>query len=1787
MADSTAPAEPQQDGGPDINGDQEDFDEKLLQAAQGGDAQELIRCLKKGADISAIDESGCTVLHKAALYGRIEVTRILLAQINLNVNAQDKYGETALYQATAGKEETIIELLLKAGAKVTIKTKMGDTALHQAASENYLTGVELLLGKGKTTTIKTSKEETALLVNDINGRGDSVLHVAARHGSEKVVKLLLKCKVDATALDKGQKTALYRAFECEEIYVVKLLPHQDDSLKSPETNEMIRLAYATFSGDFPLVQELMSEVESEDMILLHWAAAGGQRKVAQFLIQEGFDVSTMHRGWTPLDFAAMAGKQEVAELLLDTEADVNANSSGMTPLHWAAFEGSTEVVKLLLEPQRVAIIDSASDSGRTALHWATVMGEKGVVEHLLEKGADFELRDEDGYTPLHLASAQGHAELISILIQKGADHKAKQRNGGRTALHLAAHNNKMDAIRQLLNRGVDSNARDDDGRTVLHSAAASGSKDGMELLLKRVSAELIAVETMTGETCLESACAAGCLELVKFLLDKRDQNSIAIQDDGKAYALVSAASKGVIDVVQLLVDHEADLKSTPGPWEERKKASMPEEWIELVGDILWMNRSCWKSSPPSAQYTLQWAARNGDQCLLESVLSIDPTLVRGIPDTTPATPLSWAAFGGQEKLAKLLVEKLMGSPRRKMLPKEDGLKALKIAVRKGYNTIAQDLLEIMSDEPGGETNRWTPLHWAVHYQEKSVVQDMLRSGAKPEERMNKGKSALELAQELGAIEIQRLLKTPLRFPRKPAPLKLPDSPEQGPTKVCNTFTATIVDFSLFEGKDTTLEIQKSVYDILYGSGPEKIMDEVRQIWDIKQLEHQFRWIHLPANNWRWLKDLVQKISKDAKRTDEEYTRVDNFISENRRDGEHLGDAHCRFMNPGVRVRYFTITIVSGPAKSLTMFQFHQPYLTSSKEASSISTDRRQQTMSKTDAQIKKPELPTQEEPDKRRKQNLLGPERQEKLAAKPSENKHGGLEGPATAIEHVENVGSQTPRANAAGSGPAETKVRPRGADNDEFPDAPNEPKRGETNTEQKKSTLAMKAGQSIETTKTSAKDRVHDTRRRTGLKESMMAIWVPFVTWETVQGQRQWRNAIRMVKQVQQGPDDFNVIKKDILGSSINEARAQLKKEEISPGSINFLLDSSCFRTLSAIEEVIETIHKKTEEADNDSRANLNDELKTLERAIEHLRDLTPSPSLSVFKCLEDLQEAVEIYSGNLETSKETQLLRYYLGLSPRDDVTTHHLHVARTLDQYYYTSLPDTRRRDADQVVRRYQKAKCRGRRSGENQRDNQNEHEQNEHAQNVNFFQRILNLLRSKSSASDGKNTGSHIASLPPNGNPDIDSRDFRMCMVDQLWLWIIDDKTIITCFPDQWGQNPKAGEGAESAAGNGEDCLIHRISKYVNDEIRPPTRTVYQMAALITSFCTDFVDQCKVKADGGSASSPSESFLHVFADSIGVVMDKEVRYFEDFKRGIAARHKNTQTTHDSHSPSSELRLDKEIALLEEIKDIRDELNILRSICTDQDAVLKTLSKLATGGDDSEGKTVANDLTLDYYRQRSNIDTRIARIDKMQRDILMAYDAMNHLLDLKQKDANILEAVEARHQAEATTKQGRTIMVFTIVTIIFLPMSFLASIYALNIQSFPHDQSGNVSYPSEWIFSRIFGTTAALAVPLIIMAFKINEILDFFEKRSRNEGGNDHNNENSKGNNKGNVKGSSKEDKQRSQVAEKQTNSHGRYNFRVDQVFGRRPVAPEPDTEQGLGNSGERVSKEGARSLVEQVG
>ena len=129
--------------------------------------------------------------------------------------------------------------------------------------------------------------------------------------------------------------------------------------------------------------------------------------------------------------------------------------------------------------------------------------------------------------------------------------------------------------------------------------------------------------------------------------------------------------------------------------------------------------------------------------------------------------------------------------------------------------------------------------------------------------------------------------------------------------------------------------------------------------------------------------------------------------------------------------------------------------------------------------------------------------------------------------------------------------------------------------------------------------------------------------------------------------------------------------------------------------------------------------------------------------------------------------------------------------------------------------------------------------------------------------------------------------------------------------------------------------------------------------------------------------------------------------------------------------------------------------------------------------------------FAEQEKTIINPVKDIDRMQIQAERIYGSIRDLLDLKQKHANAFEARFARDQSAGTVRQGRTIMVFTIVTVVFLPLSFIATILTINVESYPHNAQGNQEMSLSWASQYIFGIGLAISIPLILAALSLDEI------------------------------------------------------------------------------------------------
>jgi len=418
--------------------------------------------------------------------------------------------------------------------------------------------------------------------------------------------------------------------------------------------------------------------------------------------------------------------------------------------------------------------------------------------------------------------------------------------------------------------------------------------------------------------------------------------------------------------------------------------------------------------------------------------------------------------------------------------------------------------------------------------------------------------------------------------------------------------------------------------------------------------------------------------------------------------------------------------------------------------------------------------------------------------------------------------------------------------------------------------------------------------------------------------------------------------------------------------------------------------------------------------------------------------------------------------------------LHVRRTLDQFFYHNI-DTQSRDRDQVVYRYQ---CK----------NADEHE--------------------------------------------VDPKIF---MVDQLWLWTLGKDLVVTAFPQRWNQ-PR----------NDPLNVLDGIIEDINSKTRDPVKNVYDLAMIITSRCSGVFDRHRT-------GDEDYQFLDMFESSIGDATEEETMLFKEFNtaskqasawlqhhrkpnrfsRHLEAeeRHRDHKTrrsmpqhshTHalldppiqeddynfdDSSHAHAPLFVDKlldigaETNLLAEIKDIRDELNMIAKVLEDQRNVIPDLEASVTDIYSEEHRGNTRDLRRRFKDMLKTIDTHIRDLERMDIQAERIYKSITDLLDLKQKHANAFEARFARDQAAGTARQSQTIMVFTIVTIIFLPLSFIAALFTINIEEFPHKPGGDQSsLPMKWVFKFMFGIGLAISIPFIAIALSYDAIGDFFREVRR---------------------------------------------------------------------------------------
>ncbi|KAK4097670.1 hypothetical protein N658DRAFT_267125 [Parathielavia hyrcaniae] len=404
------------------------------------------------------------------------------------------------------------------------------------------------------------------------------------------------------------------------------------------------------------------------------------------------------------------------------------------------------------------------------------------------------------------------------------------------------------------------------------------------------------------------------------------------------------------------------------------------------------------------------------------------------------------------------------------------------------------------------------------------------------------------------------------------------------------------------------------------------------------------------------------------------------------------------------------------------------------------------------------------------------------------------------------------------------------------------------------------------------------------------------------------------------------------------------------------------------------------------------------------------------------------------------------------------------RTLDGYFYTHLEDTQMRDADQVILRYA----------------------------------IANGL-----------------------SP-------RILMVDQLWVWILGNETIITCSSLNWnswvaGEHRNLKNGNLYALAPEDQWNVHqRIIKHLKRADRQPITSVHDLACLIADTCTELFDQEEAPDDF--------RFFDFFERDIARLSDTTMRRLEHFRSSLE------QPWTPSNSETMPIKT--ELSLLVEIQDICDELEILGKVANDQDDVMKDMRNILA----SKGRT--------KWSGSRATELHTQWVCRMQKMATKTKESLYQLLNLKLKQASFTEATDTRKQAEDTAlqtklagehsgviadqlktmkeqaletgRQGKALMVFTVVTVIFLPSSFMAAVFSIDLDTFPADSNGRMplDYFIKYLCRRNpnshqgkrtdtspqpppVGIGCAITIPLLFVAFNLPRLGNLWDRTKQRLG------------------------------------------------------------------------------------
>lgn len=447
----------------------------------------------------------------ASRSGNIDDVKIILKQENININAQDKEGNTALIISSQNGHKEIVATLIAAKANLETKNTQGRNALMFATLNAHLDISKMLLAGGADVNSKDAGNDNALgwaleskdnenekiiqlLIDakvDIDNQGyynKTPLLLACGYKKRKALAILLKAKANPDISDKDNNPPFVWAIVKNDLEIVKMLIAAKANVNKRCKDDTTPLIWAVQQGYTEIVKELIKAkadiniADNHNRTPIIWGAWGKEIKVLEELIQEKANINSVDNDKNNALFWALGNNHaEAAIALIKAKIDVNhKNNDSATALIWASSLNHVSVVKELIKAN--ANIDSIDKNKKTALMFACEKGHIEVVKILLSNKAKINA-DQLRYSIIQL-DGQVRLDIVTLLIANGADLTTSASN----AIEAAVKSKDANLVTLLLNSNAHKNYQENDTR-LINFTIAFGNLEILKQILKVTSQE--------------------------------------------------------------------------------------------------------------------------------------------------------------------------------------------------------------------------------------------------------------------------------------------------------------------------------------------------------------------------------------------------------------------------------------------------------------------------------------------------------------------------------------------------------------------------------------------------------------------------------------------------------------------------------------------------------------------------------------------------------------------------------------------------------------------------------------------------------------------------------------------------------------------------------------------------------------------------------------------------------------------------------------------------------------------------------------------------------------------------------------------------------------------------------------------------------------------------------------------------------------------------------------------------------------------------------------------------